>query len=271
MTRARRWCFTLNNYDQYEYELIKEVECSYLIVGKEVGQEGTPHLQGFICFETRKTFNRVKSYIGVRCHLEKARGDARSNIAYCSKDGDFFEKGERPLDPSDGGARERARWQTVIRLAKDCNEDRIADEYPDIYLRYMSNIRKLVKENERRPDTLDRLDNLWIWGPTGTGKSRNARNEYPDYYEKELNKWWDGYNGQANVIIDDLDPDSCKYMAKKIKNWADHYPFIAECKGSSKTIRPERIIVTSNYEPEDCFSRVDLEAIKRRFKVINLT
>lgn len=111
------------------------------------------------------------------------------------------------------------------------------------------------------------LKNEWWWGAAGTGKSRKAFEEYPNAYIKSLNKWWDGYHDQEVVIIDDWSPNQ-EVLVDHLKHWADRYPFPAECKGSCMKIRPKKIIITSNYPIERCFSREeDQEALRRRFKV----
>ena len=87
----RRVCFTLNNYTNTEIQHIVSVseQRGYLYcIGKEVGECGTPHLQGYLEFKSPKTFNTVKGVVGVRAHLEKARGTRAQNLAYCTKEGD---------------------------------------------------------------------------------------------------------------------------------------------------------------------------------------
>jgi len=50
MSRARNWCFILNNYSTDEQLFITafylEKVC-YLLFGRETGEEGIPHLQGY--------------------------------------------------------------------------------------------------------------------------------------------------------------------------------------------------------------------------------
>lgn len=92
-TRSRKWCFTLNNYtDENLTQILKYIEAStdtQYIIGKEVGEEKTPHLQGFISFKFQKSFQNVKKGLGNKAHIEKARGSLKQNYDYCAKDGDF--------------------------------------------------------------------------------------------------------------------------------------------------------------------------------------
>ena len=113
---------------------------------------------------------------------------------------------------------------------------------------------------------LDTLDNYWIVGPPGTGKSHYARRTYPEHYDKPLNKWWDDYKHQGTVILDDFDENhAC--LGSHLKRWADKYPFTAEVKGGATRLRPLRIVVTSNYTIDQIWKdQTTREAIGRRFK-----
>ena len=83
---AKNWCFTLNNYTDQELQQLKELDCAYIIIGKETGENETPHLQGYVQFERKIRFNQAKRAIGNRAHIEKARGTAERNKEYCAKD-----------------------------------------------------------------------------------------------------------------------------------------------------------------------------------------
>ena len=85
MSRKNNYCFTLNNYSPEEYDYISQFKCKYLIVGKEVGEEGTPHLQGFISFADGKTLNYLKKHLSNRAHFEEAVGTVEQNYLYCTK------------------------------------------------------------------------------------------------------------------------------------------------------------------------------------------
>jgi len=66
----------------------------YGIYGKETGESGTPHLQGFVQFVNRKRPNQVSVTLGsVRYHCERRRGTADEAANYCKKDGDYIEFG----------------------------------------------------------------------------------------------------------------------------------------------------------------------------------
>jgi len=82
------WCFTLNNWTNDELSSISSNSskfCKFAIIGSEVGEEGTPHLQGYIEFKTKS--RPVGVFNNPRIHFEKCKGDRADNVKYCSKDG----------------------------------------------------------------------------------------------------------------------------------------------------------------------------------------
>lgn len=95
-SRARGFCFTANNYTEELFLLLLNYTlASYVCIGKEVGDSGTPHLQGYFRFVNCVRFSTLKKAFPT-VHFEVARGTAEQNITYCSKEGDFHERGDRP-------------------------------------------------------------------------------------------------------------------------------------------------------------------------------
>lgn len=72
-------------------------------------------------------------------------------------------------------------------------------------------------------------------------------------YPKDRNKWFDGYNGQQVIIVDDIDKSS-KCLSGHLKDWADHYPRRGEIKGGAVPLQHGSIVVTSQYSIDDLWS-----------------
>lgn len=270
MSRSRGWVWTLNNYTDDEEGVLQDIgtsECRYLCYGHEVGENGTPHLQGYILFKSLKTMAQVKALLQTdRVHLEIQRGTSVQAMEYCKKEDncDFYEVGDTPKESAKAGREaERKRWSDAFTAAK---EGRFDDIDADIRLRYYGTIKRIHTEEQTLPPSMETLDFWWFHGPSGSGKSRAARDENPLFYVKNLNKWWDGYKNQPCVIIEEFNPDVGKYLSSYMKVWCDHYAFQGEVKGGSICIRPPKIIVTSNYRIDDCFGPHDLSPLKRRFQ-----
>jgi len=266
---ARGYCFTINNpttWDTLDIEQAKQHEhFQYIITAIEKGTEGTEHIQGYIHFRKPIRFNALKSILQ-RAHLEQRKGSLRQAIEYCKKEGKWKEEGQLPKS---GAESTKEKWANIIKLAREGRLDDIEKESPAIYIRYMATLRSLSRPE---PKILETIENEWWVGPTGTGKSRLLWARHPDHYQKELNKWWCGYNNQPIVAIEEWSPKN-ECTASQLKIWADRYPFTAQIKGGSlQRIRPIKIIVLSNYTIEECFpNRNDYEPIRRRFKTIRFS
>jgi len=89
----------------------------------------------------------------------------------------------------------------------------------------------------------------WWFGPTGTGKSKRGFESFPEAYVKMTgNKWWDGYTGQKEVILDDYRPMMCPF--NELLKLLDRYPMRVEAKGSSMEMSATTFLITTCARPE---------------------
>jgi len=263
---AKCWCFTLNN--PLANERIDPDLYDYLVVGDEVGASGTPHHQGYVVFKKPYYPSGVKKILS-RAHWEVAKGSAQQNRVYCTKDGKFVETGFIPPEKTvNATLKRKADYDLAVTLAK---QQKVYDVESGILVRHLSNLSAIARDHPPDIADIDDTCGLWLQGPTGVGKSRQARWLYPKAFPKLCNKWWDGYQNELYVIIDDVGTEH-RVLGYHFKIWADRYPFTAEKKGTSIRIRPLIICVTSQYSIDEVFGSdfAMCEAIKRRFKVINL-
>jgi hypothetical protein len=267
MSRHRNFTFTFNNWDTKDPQetWINSIECRYMSYGKEIAPStGTPHLQGFICFTSAKTKSAVIKLMP-GCHIEVMMGSLDQNVHYCNKDGDYTERGDKPLTNDNKGRAEKLRWKRALDLAK---EGKINEIDADIQFRYYSNIKRIKADHEQKPDPQSETAGIWIYGEAGCGKTRSVWEKYPDLYIKSRNKWWGGYDGQDIVLCDDLGKKDAEWMGSFLKDWGGQYPFQAETKGGGMQIRPKIFIVTSQYSIEQLWNDKETQdALFRRYKI----
>jgi len=239
----------------------------YAVVGEEVAETtGRRHLQMAVVYTRNRRFKAaVKDWKG--CHVSKkyTGSSVEEFINYCKKEGKWVEFGEVPR--SQGKATQDA-WDEARSLAIEGRIDEVAGH---IYVPHYSALKAIAKDHPKALADLNITAGCGVWyvGQAGAGKSRQARADYPNFYPKMPNKWWDGYQGvDQPIIIDDVDPKNAEYLGYHLKIWADRYPFLAETKGGGMKIRPSKVIVTSQYAIEDCWADEETRAaIKRRFEV----
>lgn len=80
------WCFTLNNYDEKDMDTMDTLlkhECDWFVFQEELGESGTPHLQGTLKLKNRQRLGHMKN-IDSRAHWEPTKA-VKASIAYCTK------------------------------------------------------------------------------------------------------------------------------------------------------------------------------------------
>lgn len=89
--RTRQLCFTLNNYTEEELKqlpMLYPAYVDYICYGREVGEQGTPHLQGYLrcASKTQMDWTVIHTWKGLeRAHFIKTMGNAQQNRVYCAK------------------------------------------------------------------------------------------------------------------------------------------------------------------------------------------
>lgn len=260
----RNWCFTLNHPTEEDMQSIPKLldrKLIYICFGEEKGSKNeTYHLQGYAEFAQPVRLAQCKTYIQ-RAHWEPRRGNQAQAIHYTQKDGKWKEYGTKKQCGYSTDV-----WEAAYENACQGNFEEIP---PKLKVIYYNTLKKVMQDHKTIPRNLDgELENEWHYGPTGTGKSYTVRERYAEFYYKMNNKWWDNYENEDTILIEDVGL-SHEWMGDFLKIWADRYAFRAEVKGASTVLRPKRVIVTSNYLPHQIWKDPCIhEPLERRFKFI---
>lgn len=169
--RTNRVCFTINNYElddihkflYYEPEYIK-----YMVIGQEIGENGTPHLQGFIHLDKDPKKCGIKFWKaeipgGQRAHFETARGTDEQNRQYCTKDGPWIEIGK----PQQETNKYSLIYETVKRNLQEAIEIDI-----EFGIKHFNQL-KAIHDEYNRPTMDNTLQELRPWQITAMEKLKH--------------------------------------------------------------------------------------------------
>lgn len=263
---AKNWVFVLNNYIDEEINFLKTTDIfNYIIFGKEVGEQGTPHLQGYIQLPKKQKRSYLQK-INKRIHWEIARGDVDSQLKYCGKeDKNPFIKGT----PTKKGQRTDLLICKEL-IKKNTGELEIAEEHFNTWCKNykaFARYRTLVSKRELHK----KLRVYVLWGPAGSGKTKKAYALYPNIYSKNETEYWDGYDGQKEVLFDDFYGNIPWGLFLKL---LDRYPILLNQKGTTYPAMYDTVVITSNTHPRFWYSKLFLEnkasyyTLERRLSLI---
>lgn len=234
----------------------------YYIIGNETcPTTGRMHYQCYGEFKGQVSFDKIKKLMPT-AHIEARKGTVEEAILYCKKEAHFEEVGE----PKRQGS--RTDIETVKQMAMS------GSSVKDIILKLEEPNYQAIRTAEKlveylRPERTSKPYIRWFWGETGTGKTRRAvelaeAEVKSDYWiSMDSLQWWDGYDGQRFIIIDDFRADFCKFHT--LLRYLDRYRVRVPIKGGYRLLVAENIIITSPFPPDETYrSREDVKQLLRR-------
>lgn len=232
---------------------------------------GRLHLQGYIEFTSPLRVGGVKRILGYdSAHLEGRRGTRAQAIEYARKED------TRVAGPWENGVsldgpirRPTTLTECTQRIKDGASLSEVVESYPELYVRYRRGIQDLVSIYQRSAiPEWRQVQVLVYYGASGTGKTRSAISSAAgDYYVLDQGErvWFDGYNYEKTLIIDDF-YGWIKYgMLLRI---LDGHPYRAEIKGGHLYGAWTRVIITSNKHPDEWYAAGLTPALKRRIEQV---
>lgn len=256
--RRTHWLWTLNNptNDETVVDLenifSRNPQVKYAMFQLEQGTEGTLHYQGYLELVRNQQLTYVRQLLP-RAHWEPRRGTRQQAREYCMK---LDTRVEGPWEIGDwieSRQGQRTDIQEIHRLINETNMP-VHQIMKDRNYQQVRLIETLAKYRKVNIDWHPKEVN-WYWGPTGTGKTRTAFEEMDPnsfWVANKTGDWFDGYQGETDVLIDDLRANDWKYnfMLKLLDGRDIRVPI----KGSFTIFSARRIWITCPYKPEVAYA-----------------
>lgn len=282
MSRTRRFCFTLNNpvigFDYYKK--LDQSAITRFIFGYEIGEQQTPHLQGYVEYKYPQRLTEVNKVL--TCHWEVAKGDSFANYTYCSKSGQVQLKGDWSkekqgkkrkspdsakeviqalLDPK---KREDMKCTSNYLYRKKAYDERVQEIQ---YLQALHSQHEIYKDSKLfqwQVDVLDQLFSqnnrkiLWVYDEEGgCGKSYLAR-VLAFKYGYDL---FDGVTSCNHVaylisesprgfVFDVTRADSSHFSYNTLESVKNGFVMSGKYAGIKRIFKPVPVIVFANFAPD---------------------
>ena len=271
--QSDHWCFTLNNPTEL-LNINGWRNLQYIVYQLEAGKNGTPHFQGYLQLTAKCYGERIRKLIP-RAHVEAANGTHLENQAYCTKDNNKDGTPARIVGHAFAGphtwgtlqprAGKRGGRTDLLMVQQELDQGKamqdIAKDHFSDYVRYERAFNKYrdLRMPHRTRESHDDMRVIWIWGPSGTGKTSSALR----YSDGQATYWapqakangirFDNYNYEPVVIFDDYHAGGMTWTM--LMRLLQPYPLEVPTDGGSKKFVAHTIIFTSVDHPARLYKK----------------
>lgn len=273
--QSKRWCFTINNPGDFRPNWRVE-EMKYMVWQREVGENGTPHIQGYVRFVNKKRLNGVKQAIGCNeAHLECANGSEEENRGYCTKEESRM-AGTQPTEHGEYNAEEgkqgkRSDLEAIAAMCKaGASLAEIADAHPGDMIRYHSGIAATRELLAPKPPVQREVQVLVLWGPTGTGKTHRVLTD--ESLQGKIFKCKAGrdpfgqYNNEEVLFLEEFRWQD--WTIQTLNDLLDKWICPLDCRYRNKYAYWTKVIICSNDNPTSWFitepNQALVDSLRRR-------
>lgn len=239
----RAWVFTLNNPTSPLN--IDDWPVNYVVYQQETGESGTPHYQGYAEFSRPIRLSGVRHLLA-SAHWEPRRGTRDQARAYSTKEATRTSGPWEFGDWNTGGQGRRtdvSELKTKIQNGSSLRE--IFESETLCFLKYSRSIQAARLLYSPKRDWITEV--IVLVGPSGVGKSLYCKTTAPLAYWKQPSNWWDGYDGEADVVLDDFYGWLPFHELLRV---LDRYEHQVQSKGGNTQLLAKRIFITSNRTPD---------------------
>jgi Putative viral replication protein/RNA helicase len=294
---------------QKEFDLIKK-QVRYLLYQIEKSNSGRLHIQFYIQFFEKMTIKRIKEIFNDdSMFIDEVKGSYENNYKYCTKEynikddqGNYTKGEEARWDGDNSGPFEFGKPKNHYKKIKTNDYFSLNTEEHNEIKKVVTDLKKgrklqelIVESCEKIPtwcNTINGLEKLnsyinsqdrswkpiviYMYGDPGTGKTEIAKEMFPDLFVKDMQTWWENYNGEEAILLDEF-YGNFKYA--ELLRVLDKDKHCIQIKGSSVQLLAKYIILTSNRSPDNSYNfneeiregipnQKNSEALKRRLHYV---
>ncbi len=275
--KFRKYLLTINNpIDKgYNHNKINEImslfKYEYYCLCDEVGENGTPHTHIYFYCTNAVYFDTVKKRFP-EAHIDSAKGSSQENRDYIRKEGKYLtsdkketnnietfeEYGTMPLDAVD---KNKSISADVYEMIKDgCSDTDILERYPSCYikLKQIETTRQTIL-SERFADEFRHIEVSYIFGETGTGKTRYVMDKYGYRNVYKITDYahpFDRYKGEDIMLFDEF---RSSLTIKDMLQYLDGYPCSLPARYENKTACFTKVFIISNISLSQQYPNIQTE------------